>query len=65
MYYTNQLVEAFVLFCDLIYNHKHLIINNKRHKQFNESFKKVITILEKIKPYLIKNMKNMKNMKIS
>lgn len=71
MYYTNQLVEAFVLFLRftkffyLIYNHKHLIINNKRHKQLNESFKKVIPILEKIKPYLIKKYEKYENTVIS
>jgi len=59
MYYTNQFVEAFVLFMrftkffDIVCEHSHLIINSQRHIQLNKSFIKIIPILEKIKPQLI------------
>lgn len=64
MYYTNKLVESFVLFMkftrffDLVYKNKYLIINNNRHKKMNDEFKKVIPIMENIKSILIQKYKN-------
>lgn len=59
MYYTNQLVEAFVLlmqftkFFDLVYKNKHLIIDNDRHKKLNDAFKNVVPIMENLKSILL------------